>query len=204
MFTGIVQHTGSVRSLEPTGSGAVLRLDLRGWRHAPEVGSSIAVDGCCLTVTEDAGAPPGTVRFDVVPETLACTTLGSRAAGDAVNLEHAVTPTTLLGGHVVQGHIDGVGVVTAVTREAGEWRVHVEPPAELLECILEKGSIAVDGVSLTVAARTGTGFEVALIPETLEVTTLDAAEVGTRVNVETDYLARTVIHWLRQQATPLR
>ena len=198
MFTGIVQHKGSVRSIEPAEGGVVLRIDLGAWSHTPETGSSISVNGCCLTVTEDEAA--GEVRFDVVPETLARTTLGSLRVGDPVNLEHAVTPTTLLGGHVVQGHIDGVGVVTEVMR-GGEWRVHVEPPAELLECIIEKGSIAVDGVSLTVAARTATGFEVALIPETLAKTTLGQADLDTRVNIETDYLARTVIHWLRQQAT---
>jgi riboflavin synthase len=196
MFTGLVQHLGTVDAVEETAHGAALTVDTGGWGYAPEGGASVAVNGCCLTVTGVEGAA---FRFDVVPQTLRVTTLGGLRAGDPVNLEHAVTAATLLGGHVVQGHVDGVGTITTVDRADGEWRVRVEPPEALMDFIVDRGSIAVDGVSLTLAAVGPSHFDVALIPETLERTTLGRAEPGGAVNIETDYLAKTVVHWLQRQ-----
>ncbi|MHC4446429.1 MAG: riboflavin synthase [Planctomycetota bacterium] len=204
MFTGIVEHVGVVTDLEPGPAGVRLRLDTRGWKNLPSPGDSVAVNGCCLTVvdggpgaTDPAG--PDALRFDVVHQTLRTTTFGDLAAGDGVNLERAVTLSRPLDGHLVQGHIDGVGAVTRVDREQGEWLLRVVPPAELLEFIVEKGSIAVDGVSMTVARLGDSWFEMALIPTTIRMTTLGNAEPGRRVNLETDYVAKTIVHWLKRQ-----
>jgi len=193
MFTGIVEHQGEVRSVDASATGATLLIDPRGWSHRPSDGDSISVNGCCLTIRaprDDERATDGW-RFDAIPQTLAMTTLGALRAGDRVNLEHAATPTTLLGGHMVQGHVDGVATVATI-RTDGEWRVRFAPPAELLPLINPQGSITVDGVSLTVAAVGDAWFEVALIPTTLERTTLGKLAVGSAVNIETDALARAV------------
>jgi riboflavin synthase len=199
MFTGIVQHVGRITAAQPTAAGLRLTLDPCGWSHRPARGESIAVSGTCLTVVQvDAGA----WSFDVIPQTLARTTLGSMgsASGDAalqpgrsVNLEHAVLASTPMGGHIVQGHVDGVGRVTAITT-TGEWRVRIEPPADAASSIVAQGSITVDGVSLTVAgaAADGSWFEVALIPETLARTTLASLAVGDAVNIEVDHLAKLI------------
>ncbi len=201
LFTGIVQQVGTVASLERNDFGAVLCVDPRGWGHVPEPAESIAVNGCCLTVASVEPAPGSgkLLAFDVVPQTLRCTTLDSLRGEDAVNLEPAVTPTTMLGGHVVQGHIDGVGEVSEIEKSQGEWRVAVRCPEALLPYVVEKGSIAVDGVSLTVAALRPDGFEVALIPTTLRMTTLGDVEVGRSVNLETDYLVKAVVGWLERK-----
>ncbi len=204
MFTGIVEHVGVVTDLEPGPAGVRLRVDARGWNNFPSPGGSVAVNGCCLTVVgggpepaDPAGAD--SLRFDVVHQTLRTTTLGNLTPGDAVNLERAVTPSRPLDGHLVQGHIDGVGAVTRVDREQGEWLLRVEPPADLLEFIVEKGSIALDGVSLTVARLGDSWFEIALIPTTIRMTSLGKTEPGCRVNIETDYVAKTIVHWLRRR-----
>jgi len=205
MFTGIVQVLGSVASIERVDFGAVLTIDPKGWTHAPKPGQSIAVNGCCLTVTEPAAdAPRGMFRFDVIQQTLRLTNLGDLGEGDPVNLEPAVTPTQMLSGHVVQGHIDGVGMVRDVQRDENEWRLRIDPPEELRDYIIDKGSVALDGVSMTVAGLDERGFEVALIPTTLQITTLGRAKAGTRLNIETDYIAKTVVHWLkRQEGAPI-
>lgn len=195
MFTGIVQHLGVVRSVEGVPFGVRLTVDLAGWSHAPDPGESIAVNGCCLTVAEVGDA---WVRFDVIQQTLTQTTLGGLGAGDRINLEHAVTPSTLLGGHIVQGHVDGVAIARRVEDSDREWRVGFEPPAALMAYIVDRGSVAVDGVSLTVAAVHATTFEVALIPTTLELTTLGGLAPGVPVNLETDYIAKTVVSWLER------
>jgi riboflavin synthase len=200
MFTGIVQVLGSVASIDRVDFGAVLTIDPKGWDHRPEHGESIAVNGCCLTVTESPpDAREGTFRFDVIQQTLRMTNLGDLAPGDPVNLEPAVTAEMMLSGHIVQGHVDGVGTVIHVQRDEEEWRVRIEPPEELLDYVIDKGSVALDGVSMTVARLEGSWFEVALIPTTAHITTLGRAEVGTRLNIETDYIAKTVVHWLRRQ-----
>ena len=199
MFTGIVQHVGRITAAQPTAAGVRLTLDPCGWSHRPARGDSIAVSGTCLTVVQvEAGA----WSFEVIPQTLARTTLGSMgsASGDAalqpgrsVNLEHAVLASTPMGGHIVQGHVDGVGRVAAIST-TGEWRVRIEPPADAASSIVAQGSITVDGVSLTVAgaAADGSWFEVALIPETLARTTLASLAVGDAVNIEVDHLAKLI------------
>lgn len=203
MFTGIVQHLGEIAAVTPCGAGRTLHVDARGWGVHPAPGDSVAVNGCCLTVTRpDAASTAGAIRFDVVGQTLRTTTLGDLAAGDRVNLEPAVTAATMMSGHIVQGHIDGTATVRSVTRRDGEHWLRIEPPPALAEYIVDKGSVAVDGVSLTVAA-TGEAagnpwFEVTLIPTTLEITTLGRLREGGKVNLETDYVAKIVVETLRR------
>ncbi len=204
MFTGLVQAVGKFVQVEPRPAGARLLIDPLDWSHTPAAGDSICVSGCCLTVASPPSSSPAGSRtplaFDLVHETLRLTTLGRLARGSPVNLEHAVTPTTLMGGHVVQGHVDGVGEVTHI-RNDGEYRLRILPPGGarggLIQSIVPKGSIAVDGVSLTIASVGEGTFEVALIPTTLERTTLGRLRAGDGVNLETDLIAKTVVHWLR-------
>ena len=208
MFTGIIRARGRLQSVDPSPAGKRLRVDSAGWDHRPGPGDSICVSGCCLTLAEPVGAD-GVLAFDAIPETLAKTTLGGLVAGDEVNLEASMTASTPMDGHVVQGHIEGVGEVTGLTTE-GEWRIRITPPADLMPCMVPKGSVTVDGVSLTIAAVDagtpggGGWFEVALIPTTLELTTLGGLKVGSRVNLETDVLARTVVHVMRHYAGLLK
>jgi len=195
MFTGLVQTIGTVCEISATPSGAKLRVDSGGWGHIPTVGESISVAGCCLTLVQpvDNQNEPRLV-FDVVAETLKLTTLGELKSGSPVNLEASVTPDTLLGGHLVQGHIDGVGTVTHVQTDPQDYRVTITPPQALMPMMVPKGSVAVDGVSLTIATVTDSSFAVALIPTTLEETTLSTLTVGDRVNLESDMIARAVVH----------
>lgn len=201
MFTGLVQAVGKIAEVRG-GSATRLIIDPGGWDHHPEAGESISVSGCCLTLAASpSGAADGCLEFDVVAETLSRTTLGGCRAGSAVNLERSLRAADLLGGHFVQGHVDGVGVVQQV-QTGFDYRVAVRPPADLMPFITPKGSIAVDGVSLTIAAldpRAGT-FEVALVPTTLARTTLSALHPGDRVNLEADTLAKTIVHWVRHFA----
>jgi len=197
MFTGIVEHQGAVAALRPESWGSRLEIDPRGWAHVPRDGDSVSVNGCCLTVvgTPRPGEP---LRFDVIPQTLSLTTVGALAAGELVNLEHAATAATLLGGHIVQGHVDGVGTVASVSTAGGEWRTRVAAPPGFMEHVVERGSVAVDGVSLTVAAAGDGWFEVALIPATLAKTTLRDRTAGSRVNLEADVLAKMVAERVRR------
>ncbi len=207
MFTGLVQHVGVVRMRERHASGERLLVDSAGWAHTPALGDSISVNGCCLTIAQEPRSVHGAFVFDVIPETLSKTTLGELTPGTPVNLEHAATMQTLLGGHLVQGHIDGIGVVKKVETK-GEWRVTIEPEASLMEFLAPKGSVCVDGVSLTVAGLVGSPlrggslsqgmFEIALIPTTLEKTTLKALTPGSRVNIECDPIGKQVIWWMQR------
>jgi len=204
MFTGIVQQRGRVSAVEPNDFGVRLRIDAREWDYTAPAGDSIAVNGVCLTHAPRASEPAGALAFDVIRETLAWTNLGDLKPGDVVNLEASVRPDTAMAGHFVQGHIDARGTVRHIQSDAAEWRltVHIDPA--VLPLVVPKGSIAIDGVSLTLAsvdAATAT-FTVALIPTTLEVTNLGGKQVGDTVNLETDILARTVVHYLqlREQA----
>ncbi len=186
-----------------------IEIDAGGWRCGAGGGGSIAVNGCCLTLTDDP-ADSGVLRFVAIPETLAKTNLGRLGPGSAVNLETSITADTLMGGHFVQGHVDGVGEVVGVERPGpggGEWRVRVRPPAGLMKFMSPKGSVCLDGVSLTIAALepgdargSGGWIEVALIPETLENTTLGDRTAGDAVNIEADILAKTVVHFLENYA----
>jgi riboflavin synthase alpha subunit len=186
MFTGIVRERGRVVSADRNGGGVRLRIAARATADA-ELGDSIAVNGCCLTVTAADGE---TLEFDAVPETIARTTLGGLGDGDVVNLEPALRAGEPLGGHFVQGHVDGRARVTAVDEEGEGARLRLELEPGLLRYCVEKGSIALDGVSLTVAALRDDGVEIALVPFTLENTTLGALGPGDEVNVEVDLLAK--------------
>jgi riboflavin synthase len=190
MFTGLVSDMGVVERIAPRQGGARLALRPRALPvDALALGESVACSGVCLTVVERGG---GVVSFDAVPETLARTTLAGWRPGTAVNLERALALSDRLGGHLVQGHVDAVGQVLSRTPEGQGARLRVALPASIAPLVAEKGSIAVDGVSLTVAAAGRDWFEVALIPETLARTTLGEARPGTPVNLEADVVARHV------------
>ncbi len=219
MFTGLIADLGSVLAVERDGDGATLRVRTT---LAAElgVGDSIAVNGVCLTATRVVGGAgvldgadgndPGTVpaaggasgefETQAIHETLERTTLGALSPGDAVNLELALRADGRLGGHIVQGHVDGVGTVVEV-REDGFSRVlAIDADPALLPLVVEKGSVAIDGVSLTVSALRESGFAVSLIPETLQRTTLGRAAVGRAVNLEADILAKHVRRLLEARA----
>ncbi len=202
MFTGIVQATGRIQTLIPNSFGLRLTIDAQGWKPAGitlAAGDSVCVSGVCLTLLDPRTHPPK-FSFDVIQETLARTKLGRLKVGDQVNLEPCLTAQSQLGGHFVQGHVDGLGTVEAIKADASEWRTTIRPPAELLDYIVPKGSIAVDGVSLTIASVSRQAFEIALIPTTLNLTTLAQLKTGDPVNLETDIIARSVVHVLRRQA----
>jgi riboflavin synthase len=196
VFTGIIEEIGEVAALEAHGDSAVLMV--RATRIADDLthGASIAVNGVCLTVVGWGGTNPTEIRFDVMGETLKRSVIGTLARHDRVNLERAVRVDARLDGHVVQGHVDGTGVV--LTRTPGEqWEsVRFGLPADLARFVAEKGSIAVDGVSLTVSAVGPDWFEVGLIPETLRATTLGGKAAGDPVNLEADVLAKYVARLL--------
>ena len=190
MFTGIVQDVGRVRVLEPRGGDVHMviefdRLDAAGIR----IGDSICVQGCCLTATELLGRA---FAADVSRESLNLTTLGDLRPGTPVNLEPSLKAGDSLGGHLVSGHVDGVGSITAISGDARSQRLKVAVPPELARYIARKGSVAVDGVSLTINEVDGNVFGVNIIPHTQSVTTLGRLVVGTRVNLEIDQVARYV------------
>jgi riboflavin synthase len=188
MFTGIVQSVGEIRRLEPRGGDARLSI---GTGKLPmgdvALGDSIAVNGVCLTAV--ALASDG-FSADCSRETLSLTTLGDLRPGSPVNLEKALTLSTPLGGHLVSGHVDGVGRVLERREDARAWRLRIEAPAGLARYIAHKGSICVDGTSLTVNAVDGAVFDLAIVPHTLEETIIAHYEAGTRVNLEVDLIAR--------------
>ena len=186
MFTGIVRERGRVVSADRNGAGVHLRIAATGAAQAAP-GDSISVSGCCLTVT---AADDEALEFDAVPETIARTTLGALEPGLEVNLEPALRAGEPLGGHFVQGHVDGRGRVSALEREGEGARLRLQLPADLQRYCVEKGSLAVDGVSLTIAALHDDGVEMALVPFTLEHTTLGSLAPGGEVNVEVDLLAK--------------
>ena len=185
MFTGIVREVGTVAAFD----GSRLVVTATETAAGAGIGDSVSVAGVCLTVVESGD---GRLAFDVVQETLARTALGSLEPGGAVNLEPSLRVGDRLGGHVVQGHVDAVGRVRTVTSAGDGRRVWIDAPESVLGYCIEKGSVALDGVSLTVAALDDEGFEVALIPHTLAVTTLGALEPGHDVNLEADVLGKVV------------
>lgn len=194
MFTGLVQEVGEIRRLEPrNGAGGADARLVVGFRAIErvrlELGASICVDGVCLTVAQlDADS----FAADVSGETLRVTTLGDKRAGSSVNLEPSLRAGDSLGGHWVSGHVDGVAEVIATERDARSLRVSIEAPQPLARYIARKGSVTLDGVSLTVNDVDGAQFSINLIPHTLEVTTLGALAKGSRLNLEIDLLARYV------------
>ena len=188
MFTGIIQAVGKVSAIEPKGVDTRVRsqtgkLDLQD----VALGDSIAVNGVCLTAVE---LPGDGFWADVSGETLACTTLQNTKVGDAVNLEKALTPTTHLGGHLVSGHVDGIGEVVRRYSEGRSERFVIRAPNELAKYIAAKGSICVDGISLTVNSVTGGEFELNIVPHTLQETTMGSLQTGANVNLEIDIIAR--------------
>jgi len=199
MFTGLIEEVGTIDAVEDRGPGRWFRVRARSVLSDARVGDSLAVDGCCLTVVERGNDG---FAVEAVPETLARTTLGERRAGDGVNLERALRLDQRLGGHLVQGHVDGVGVVREMSREGEGVRLALEIPASLARFVAEKGSLAVDGVSLTVARDLAGGCEIALIPHTLEHTTAGAYGPGRRVNLEVDLIARYLARLLDESAVP--
>jgi riboflavin synthase len=189
MFTGIVEELATVERVEDQGDAVRLTVRAESVLDDVRLGDSIAVNGCCLTV---AGRTATTWTADVMQETLDQTSLRGAKPGDRVNLERAVTPTTRLGGHIVQGHVDGVGQVVSRT-PSDHWElVEISMPVTLAKYVVDKGSITVDGVSLTVVEAAEDRFTVSLIPETLARTTLGHRRAGDRVNLETDVIARHV------------
>ncbi|NBO27139.1 MAG: riboflavin synthase [Actinobacteria bacterium] len=190
MFTGIVEELGRVAAIQELPDNAI-RITIEGpiVLSDANLGDSICVNGVCLTVAEQTG---DVFTADVMSETINRTTIGDLLAGSQVNLERPVTLSTRLGGHLVQGHVDAVGTVSA--REHSEnWDVvTITPPKDLLKYVVEKGSITIDGTSLTVSAVTDSTFSVSLIPATLEKTTLGIRQIGDRVNLEVDVLAKYV------------
>ncbi len=189
MFTGIVRELGVVVEVTEAGGGRALVVEAPATAGRGAVGDSVAIDGCCLTA---AAIDAGRLSFHAVPETIGRTTLGELATGDRVNVEPALRAGDELGGHYVQGHVDAVGRIQSIEVEGEGLRVFVEAPDGVLRYCVEKGSITVDGVSLTVAELAADAFAVALVPHTLEATTLSGLEPGRQVNLEADVLAKYV------------
>jgi len=189
VFSGIVRERGRVAAVEPDRGGTRLEVEAPRTSTQVAVGDSVSINGCCLTVVS---AVDGCLAFDAVPESLERSALGSLRAGSGVNLEPAIRAGEPLGGHYVQGHVDAVGRVRSADPEGQGLRVWIEAPPGVLRYCVEKGSIAVDGVSLTVAELADDAFAVALVPHTLDETTLGALDAGQQVNLEADVLAKYV------------
>lgn len=197
MFTGLIQKIGIIQSLEAAGGSGALVIEADGWDRPVTVGESIAVQGVCLTVT---GVDGPALSFDVLGETFRCTNLGEKSAGQRINLERALRQGDPLGGHMVQGHVDQSGTVRAIEAIDRDHRVAIACDEAVLRYIVFKGSIAVDGISLTVAAVDDTGFTVHIIPHTWEVTSFYDLKEGHTVNLEVDPLAKYVEKALRTHA----
>jgi riboflavin synthase len=200
MFTGIVEELGHVRAVTPNNDGARIEIEARTVLGDATIGSSIAVNGVCLTVVE---LGDDWWAADAVVETLARTNLGALAPGDPVNLERPMRLDDRVHGHLVQGHIDGTGTVIArEPQDDGSTFVAFAAPPDVLRYVVYKGSIAVDGVSLTIAGLDDDGFRIAVIPHTLAVTTLGSRAIGDAVNLETDVVAKYVERLLPERSTP--
>jgi riboflavin synthase len=195
MFTGLIREVGVVAAIDADGEGLRLTIEAPETARAAELGDSVALSGVCLTVVDRTD---GRLAFDAVPETLARTSLQTLEPGSRVNVEPALRAGEPLGGHYVQGHVDGVGSVRSVEPEGDGKRIWVDAPADLLRYVVEKGSVAVEGTSLTVADLDDAGFAIALIPHTLSQTTLDSLAAGDRVNLEVDVLAKYVEKLVRR------
>lgn len=197
MFTGIIEQTGRITDTHAVSGGRRLRVEAGSVAaHCPQ-GASIAISGVCLTVAGIAGSE---LAFDVITETLEQSTLGSKRVGDRVNLERSLQVGDRLDGHFVQGHVDGRASVERIQTSSGEYVVWLRPDPSLTAYLIPKGSVAVDGVSLTIAAIRDDLFCVALIPTTLERTTLSLLTAGDRVNIESDIITRTIVHRLSEMS----
>lgn len=202
MFTGIVTALGEVKAVERLDGLSRLTLASPYDAGNVEIGASVAHDGCCLTVVQKEAAPGG-MRYVVEagPETLKLTTLGGLREGDKVNLERSLRVGDELGGHMVQGHVDGLGEVLSVAQDGGGWRLRIKPPKNIEHLIAPKGSIAISGVSLTVNEVDAEGFGVLIIPHTWAVTTLSKLKVGDKVNLEADMMARYAARLIEARST---
>jgi len=189
MFTGIIEELGSVRSIEERGENARIVISARLVTDGTNHGDSISVNGVCLTALD---VQPDSFAADVSKETLKRSTLGSLRPGSPVNLERAVTPATRLGGHIVQGHVDARGRFTVVEDHGESWTVRIAYPKEIGRYLVFKGSVAVEGISLTIAGLSEDHFEVAIIPKTWEVTNLSHLKPGDEVNLEVDVIGKYV------------
>jgi riboflavin synthase len=195
LFTGIIESVGTLAALEPRGSVVGVAVDAPAIAPGVRIGDSIAVNGTCLTVTRiDAGR----LHFDAVRETLERTALGDQRVGARVNLERAMRADGRLDGHIVQGHVDGTGRVADLARDGDDVRFAVECGPEIARYLVPKGSVAIDGVSLTVVDVSDAGFDVALIPHTLAETNLGDRRLGDRVNLEADVLGKYVVRYLER------
>ena len=189
MFTGIVRERGRIAAIDGAAGGIRIDVDAPATARDAGVGDSVSINGCCLTVVE---VLDGHLRFDAVPETLSRSNLGALGTGSQVNLEPALRAGDALGGHYVQGHVDAVGAVRSLRVEGEGARLSIEAPVDVLRYCVEKGSITVEGVSLTIAELEPDAFSVALVPYTLAVTTLGDLQPGDPVNLEVDVLAKYV------------
>jgi riboflavin synthase len=189
MFTGIIEELGQVSSVEARGENARVVIEAHTVTEDTKHGDSIAVNGVCLTALD---VRPDSFAADVSRETLDRSTLGRLTPGTPVNLERAVTPTTRLGGHIVQGHVDARGTFVSATDHGGSWTVRIAYPPEIARYLVFKGSVAVEGISLTIAELTDDYFEIAIIPKTWEVTNFSHLQPGDNVNLEVDVIAKYV------------
>ena len=189
MFTGIITQTGIIKSLLPKAGGRSLSVDIGSLAQTAQIGDSIAINGSCLTISSLSGS---LAYFDLSPETLKKTTLAKLKHGGKVNLEPAMTPQTQFGGHFVLGHIDGIAIVSSIQQKGDFAEIAFKCSAEMLDEMVVKGSVAVDGVSLTIARMDIASFTVAVIPTTLKFTTLASAKSGDEVNIETDIIVKTI------------
>ncbi len=189
MFTGIISEIGTVREIRSIGKGIRLSISGPACAAGAKPGDSIAVSGVCQTVVTITG---GVFSVEAVEETLSKTTLGALVPGSRVNLESPLRVGDQLGGHIVQGHVDGVGTVRSITPRTNSWIIEIDIPQDLARYVIPVGSIAIDGISLTVASRTGTRVLVSIIPHTMENTTLPDVKPGTAVNLECDLLGKYV------------
>jgi len=203
MFTGLVEEAGTVVAFEAGSESWRLLIKASTILDGLQLGDSVAVNGCCLTVVELQVAAH-TVRFDLLEETVRLTSFSGLKAGDVVNLERSLLPTTRMGGHFVSGHIDCTGTITRFEPEGKDVVLQIQVPASFQKYLVYKGSVAIDGISLTVAEVTDSGVTVWLIPHTLEVTNLKHKEVGQKVNLEFDLVAKYVERLLRQKDIPTR
>ncbi len=189
MFTGLIEELGAIRSIEHVGDGVKIVVSASLVTSDIANGDSIAVNGVCLTALDVSA---NSFAADVSPETLDRTTLGHLAVGSPVNLERAVTPATRLGGHIVQGHVDGRGTLISATASGDFWTVRIGFPPELAQYFVHKGSVCVEGISLTIAALASDNFDIAVIPKTWEMTNLSSLSRGHSVNLEADVIAKYV------------
>lgn len=195
MFTGIVEYLGTVKACQPKGGGLNLSVDIGDLSNQVKLGDSVAVNGLCLTATNIQG---GVVDFDVSGESINKTTIGQVKTGDKVNIELAMQPSGRFGGHIMQGHVDGTAAVRSIDKKGDYWDITFAADKDLLDDMVVKGSVAVSGISLTVARMDEQSFTVAIIPTTISETILKNIKVGDKVNIETDVICKVVKKQLKQ------